>query len=246
MQDWEPALYPAGSTSALVETTYRFGFYGIANTLPLKEIYERDYKTKAEFFNPCVDTNIFHPGANNPDSFKQSTVFFYGHPNSLRSAFELGSNALRRLKTQLGEEVRIISAGSDWNPKTYGLNGIIENLGPLKYEEAAALYRKCDLGLVLGLTPHPSYLPFELMASGCLVVTNHNASFTWLLQDGINCLLSYPSASCIADTLARSLADKELRERITVQARETVQKQYSNWPGEIEKIYSFMGGRTNN
>ena len=241
MQDFEPELYPAGSMSALVEATYWFGFYGIANTLPLKKIYEHNYETRAEFFNLSVDTNIFYPGAKSSDNSKQLTVFFYGHPNSLRSAFELGSSALRRLKTQLGEGVRIISAGSSWEPKTYGLNDIIENLGPLKPEEAAALYRKCDLGLILGLTLHPLYIPLELMASGCLVVTNHNHSFEGLFQDGTNCLLTNQSVSCIADTIVSALKDKELREKITAQAQEMVQKQYSNWQGEIDKIYGFMG-----
>lgn len=32
IQDYEPLFYPAGSTSAQAELTYRFGFYGIANT----------------------------------------------------------------------------------------------------------------------------------------------------------------------------------------------------------------------
>ena len=51
----------AGSASALVENTYRFGFYGIANTVSLKDIYEREFGAKAAHFSPCVDLSVFHP-----------------------------------------------------------------------------------------------------------------------------------------------------------------------------------------
>jgi hypothetical protein len=61
IQDCEPLFYPAGSTSAQVEETYRFGFYGIANTISLKQIYEGQYGGKAGYFTPAVDTTIFHP-----------------------------------------------------------------------------------------------------------------------------------------------------------------------------------------
>jgi len=35
IQDYETLFYPAGSESALVDSTYRFGFYGIANTMTI-------------------------------------------------------------------------------------------------------------------------------------------------------------------------------------------------------------------
>jgi hypothetical protein len=56
IQDYEPLFYPAGSISAQVEATYRFGYYGIANTPTIKRIYEEQYGGKAEYFLPCVDT----------------------------------------------------------------------------------------------------------------------------------------------------------------------------------------------
>ena len=46
IQDYEPSFYRAGSASALAENTYRFGFYGIANTISLKEVYELEYGAK--------------------------------------------------------------------------------------------------------------------------------------------------------------------------------------------------------
>jgi len=43
MQDYEPLFYPAGSTYAQAELTYRFGFYGIANTRSLRDIYAEEF-----------------------------------------------------------------------------------------------------------------------------------------------------------------------------------------------------------
>ena len=63
IQDYEPSFYRAGSASALVENNYRFGFYGIANTVSLKEVYEREFGAKAAYFSPCVDLSVFHSSA---------------------------------------------------------------------------------------------------------------------------------------------------------------------------------------
>jgi O-antigen biosynthesis protein len=152
----------------------------------------------------------------------------------------LGATALCKLKERLGSGVRIVAAGQRWRPADYGLDGIVENLGLLAYHETAALYRSCDAGLVLMFTRHPSYLPFELMASGCLVVSNVNSATAWLLKDGENCLLALPSASCIADALARGLHDHTLRRRITGHALEQIRQQFADWDRQIDQVYRYM------
>ncbi|HEU5012848.1 MAG TPA: glycosyltransferase family 4 protein, partial [Roseiflexaceae bacterium] len=242
LQDFEPMFYPAGSTSAQVEATYRFGFYGITNTVTLKKHYEADYDGKATFFNPAVDTALFYPAPNREWGItrKPYKVFFYGRPAHWRNGFELGSIALMKLKEELGQRVQIIAAGNDWDPTDYGLGGIIENLGLLPYQETARLYRTCDAGLAMMFTRHPSYLPFEFMASGCLVVSNVNSATAWLLKDNENCLLSLPSASCIADTLARALQDHDLRRRITANAAQLIKEEFSDWTKSISAVYDYM------
>src|SRR4029453_6012962 len=61
IQDYEPAFFRAGSTSGLVDSTYRLGFYGITNTVSLRQSYEREYGGKAVHFTPCVDQTLFQP-----------------------------------------------------------------------------------------------------------------------------------------------------------------------------------------
>ncbi|HLB72111.1 MAG: glycosyltransferase family 4 protein [Candidatus Methanoperedens sp.] len=238
IQDFEPLFYPAGSIYGQTDATYKFGFYGIANTMTLKDIYEKQYNGKAEYFTPCVNTYIFHPEpTTNLD--RPFTVFFYARPGHPRNGFELGIAALKKLKNRMRNKVKIITAGANWSPHELGLEGVVENLGLLSYEETAELYRTCDVGLVMMFTRHPSYIPLELMASGCLVVTNLNPANTWLLHDRTNCLLSHASASSLCDTIEEGLTDAEQRKKLTANALITVRK-YTDWDVEFGPIYSFM------
>jgi glycosyltransferase involved in cell wall biosynthesis len=242
IQDFEPLFFPAGSISAQIEATYRFGFYGITNTHTLQQIYTQEYGGQGTSFQPCVDTELFYPAGARDVLLtgRPQTVFFYGRPDYPRNGFELGIAALRKLKERLGAQVRIVSAGQRWAPADYGLAGVIENLGLLSYAETAALYRECDVGLAMMFTEHPSYLPFELMASGCLVVSNVNSATAWLLKDGQNCLLALPSASCIADALARGLHDRQLRRQITANALRLIEQQHTDWGRQIDQVYRYM------
>ncbi len=241
IQDYEPLFYPAGSIYAQVEASLRLGYYGIANTPTIRQIYEQQYGGLAEYFYPCVDTHIFHPAPEESQPKDEPfTIFFYGRPNHARNGFELGAQALRILKKRLGEQVRILAAGAQWEAKDYSLNGVVENLGLLSYRQTAELYRSCHAGLVMMFTRHPSYLPFELMASGSLVVTNYNPATTWFLKDGQNCRLSEVSATSIADVIEQALLDTEGRLQITRRAAEQIQADFSDWGQQIEKIYHYM------
>lgn len=240
IQDDEAAFYRAGSTSALVEATYRFGFYGITNTVSLKEMYEQEFNQLAVHFTPQVDLTTFHPDGSERDRGKTLQLFCYARPQHPRNAFELLSAAMRKLKTRMGAGVRIVCAGAAWDPEDYHLYGVAENLGVLSYQDTAHLYRSCDVGAVLMLTRHPSYIPLELMASGCLVVTNTNRWTQWLLKDQETCLLSETSSTALAETLERSLRDHSLRKRIRDTALDTIRQRYGNWDDEIARIYEWM------
>lgn len=240
LQDYEPLFYPAGSTYAQVETTYRFGFHGVANTPPIAQAYEAASGGVAESFLPCVDTALFHPAPEEAPASAPYTVFFYGRPGHPRNGFELGAQALRKLKRDLGDRVRIVSAGAVWEPHNVDLDGVVENLGLLPYWETAELYRRCDVGIAMMFTRHPSYLPFELMASGALVVSNRNPATAWLLKDRENCLLAEPSATYITEVVEHGLFDTALRSRITARAADTIKSYHGDWGSQIEKIYQFM------
>jgi O-antigen biosynthesis protein len=239
IQDFEPAFYPAGSTYAQAELTYTFGFYGIANTQSLKEIYERDYGGIAVVLKPTIDKNIFYP----PEKKKVTTrksLFYYARPGTPRNGFELAAAALKLLKTKYGDSVDIVCAGAGWTPSAYGLEGVVRTIGMLPYAETGNLYRSCHVGFVMMMTKHPSYLPFELMACGAIVVTNFNPANTWLLKDGENCLLSEPNASSLFETLSYALDNEEKLEPIRARASKEIFQDSKDWDSSFSEVSQFI------
>jgi glycosyltransferase involved in cell wall biosynthesis len=147
--------------------------------------------------------------------------------------------ALYKLKKECGDRVEIICAGENWKPAAFGMEGKIENLGVLgSLDEVAALYRSCDIGLVFMHTKHPSYQPFEFMASGMATVSNVNPATQWLLRDGENCLLTPSLPTPIAERLRRLVEDPELRTRIAAAGLEEVRRY--RWEDQIERVWDAM------
>lgn len=239
IQDFEPAFYPAGSTYAQAELSYRFGFYGIANTESLKNIYERDYGGKAALLRPTIDKSVFYP-ATEPRQSEPKRLFYYARPGTPRNGFELAAAALTRLKQRYGDKLDIICAGAGWDPAEYGLDGVVRTVGMLPYAATGDLYRTCHAGFVMMMTKHPSYLPFELMACGAIVVTNHNDANTWLLKDGENCLLSPPSASCIAATLEYALDHYDELSPLREKAAAQIFSEVKGWDENLSVVADFM------
>lgn len=239
IQDFEPAFYPAGSTYAQAELTYRFGFLGIANTQSIKQIYEEDYGGVAVVLRPNIDTDVFFR-SDRPLPSNPKRLFFYARPGIPRNGFELAAAALRRLKQQYQDQIDIVCAGAAWAPSDFGLEQVVRNVGLLSYAGTGDLYRECHIGFVMMMTKHPSYLPFELMACGSLVVTNANEANRWLLKDGENCLLAHPSASCISKTLSHAIDNYESLASIRDVASAHIADVASDWDASLGEVAQFM------
>ncbi|HEY5268125.1 MAG TPA: hypothetical protein VII94_03245, partial [Candidatus Saccharimonadales bacterium] len=182
IQDYEPLFYEGGSTYALAESTYRFGFTGVVNTPGLLWAVNQRHGLEGVSFTPAVDKQFYYPFPRKPN--KTLKIFFYARPNNPRNAFELGILIMQDLIKRYGSKIEIITAGADWNEEDYGLKGLIDNkrlLNSLK--EVGDLYRSCDIGFVFMLSKHPSYQPFEFMACGMATVTNRNEDNLWLFKD---------------------------------------------------------------
>jgi glycosyltransferase involved in cell wall biosynthesis len=85
------------------------------------------------------------------------------------------------------------------------------------------------------LSRHPSYQPLEFMASGMATVTNRNEDNLWLLRDGVNCLLSEPSPSAMAERIGELICNDDLRMSIARKGHEEVSSR--NWESEIDAIW---------
>ncbi len=237
VQDYEPLFYPAGSQYALVEQTYRFGFPAIVNTPGLREALVRDFGTRAVSFTPCTDPGIFFPPAK-PRPERPFRVFFYGRPDTPRTAFEIGLSALRRFKSRNGRRVEVLVAGSHFPASIKASSPGIEFVGLLPYRETGDLYRSCNAGLALMLTKHPSYLPFELMSCGAVPVVNQNAANTWLIRHDENALMVEPTPTLVCAALEKLMESVELRERLSRAGAELVRS--FTWDSQIDRVLSFM------
>jgi len=76
--------------------------------------------------------------------------------------------------------------------------------------------------------------------SGALVVTNANPYNTWLLKHRENCLVAENSPTALAEALEEGLTNQALREQLTGNASRLIAERYSNWDGQMEKIYRYV------
>jgi hypothetical protein len=119
---------------------------------------------------------------------------------------------------------------------------VIESLGLLDYRATGDLYRSCHMGFVMMMTRHPSYLPFEFMACGGLLVSNDNRANHWLLRDGENCLLAPASAPAIADRLTWAVEHYDDLLPVRRAGWETIRRNHSSWDQAFADVWEFMRG----
>ena len=241
VQDFEPMFYPAGSIYALAEESYRLGLYGICNTDNLRRIYESRYGGRAMSFSPAVDTSVFHAQqrmAYSPDA--PTTLMVYARPGHWRNCWELASLALVELKERMGDHIRILAAGSWMIPEETGHLDALKHLGLLDYRATGELYRRCDVGLALTVSEHPSYLPLELMACGAAVVAFDNPAGHWLLRHEENCLLTSRTVDGLVDGLERMATNPPLRRALSDHALLDVAAHHADWDAALAGIFEYL------
>jgi glycosyltransferase involved in cell wall biosynthesis len=237
VQDYEPLFYEGGSMYAAAESTYRFGFTGVVNTPGLLYAINQRHGMDGVSFVPAINPNIYHPPTEKRTN-KRTKIFFYARPGNPRNAFELCILIIKQLIAQYGDKIEIVTAGAVWDESDFGLGGKVTNLGLLKsLEEVADLYRTCDIGCVYMLSKHPSYQPFEFMASGMATVSNTNEDNLWFLQHGYNCLLSEPSPVAMAEKIGWLVDDPVLREKLAKNGKKIVS---TDWEKNVDEIWNYI------
>lgn len=238
VQDYEPAFNPADVTYGLAEATYRFGFPGICNTSGVETKYAA-YGNETIAFRPATDLDLFHPAADRPDW--PVRIVFYGRPQRERNGFALGRMALCEVKDKYRSDVRIISAGADYDLAEQGVEGVFDEAVLLPdMESVAQLYRNSHVGLVFMFTPHPSYQPIEFMASGCVTVTNANEATRWLIRDRENALSCRPTVSGVVEALSELVETPHLRASLAAGALETARE--LDWEPQLTRVCQFIRG----
>jgi O-antigen biosynthesis protein len=239
VQDFEPMFHPAGTLYALAEESYRLGLYGLCNTVSMGRFYSEDYGGVATHFVPAVDTQVFHDRGRRPrDPADPVTVFLYARPGHWRNCWELVSLALDQLKERYGDRLRVVTAGSWARPEDLGRG--IDHLGMLGYRETGDLYRTADIGISLTVSPHPSYLPLELMACGAAVVAFDLPPGYWILHGERNCLLARRTVPGLVRQVSRLVDEPDLRDRIRDEAVATIARNHGDWDAALSRVYHAL------
>lgn len=240
IQDYEPLFYVAGSTFALAESTYRFGFRGVVNTPGLLAAVNQRHGLEGVSFIPTVNRELYYRDTDRDDS--KVRIFFYARPFNPRNAFSLGILTIKHLLDKYGEKIEIVTAGAPWDEAQYGLKGRITNLNLLKsLDEVAALYRTCHIGFAYMMNKHTTYQMLEYTASGMATVMNNNEDHGWLHKDGKNCLLAEPSPAAMAEKIGMLIENADLRERLVTEA--TKELAYT-WDQTTETIWNYISKNT--
>ncbi len=234
VQDYEPWFYSPGSTALFAEDTYRFGFFGITAGDWLKDKLHRDYGMATESFGFSYDRDVYRCGPKRDDTPR---VFFYARPPTARRAFELGVLVLDEFARR-HPEAGIILAG--WDLGEYHIPFPSLKAGLITVTELADVYTQCDAGLVLSLS-NLSLLPLELMACGCLVVSNKGPNVQWLLDDSV-ALLAEPQVDALVDALEKAVYDRPYHDRVVANALERARA--TNWDREGEKVAALFKSRS--
>ena len=133
---------------------------------------------------------------------------FYARPNNLRNLYWRGLESIAASIQDgilMPDDWNIIFVGRDLEPITLPRGVRPTILQNLTWHDYGALIRQIDVGLALIDTPHPSYPPLDLAASGAVAVTNRSGSKTSLTRYSGNILCVNPSVielkSAIADAV---------------------------------------------
>ena len=169
------------------------------------------------WFEPSFPKTLFHQRPREAGGKKR--FFFYARPNNPRNLFHIGLDLIDRAVNEGVLDLAqwdIFLVGKDIPNVSFGDGYLPERCEGLDWEAYADLAGTIDLGLCLMYTPHPSYPPFDLAASGAVVVTNKFANKQDLSNYSRNIICAELNTDALVDALREGVAlaeDREARRR---------------------------------
>ena len=216
IQDFEPILHEGSTFQARALETYGLSHIPIINTRLLLDHLVREgagryadpaFSEEALWFDPALDRRHYFPDPRNRERRGKKVLLFYARPTvARRNLFELGVVALRQAVAAGAidkDNWEVWAMGERLPPVALG-NGVYLNPLPwMNFDAYAERVRTADLMLSLMLSPHPSYPPLEMAASGKLVVTNSFSVKTRERMSALspNIIVADPSAESVAMAL---------------------------------------------
>jgi SAM-dependent methyltransferase len=197
------------------------------------------------WFKPAFPPFRRPSGPQQPRSGKQN-FFFYTWPNNDRTPYWRGLEALHAAMREG------VLTPDQWNIHFVGrelpdmeLPGGVRPWvwARLAWAEYVELVSTMDLGLCLMDTPHPSYPPLDLAASGAVVVTNTHGSKKSLEEWSQNIIAAPPSVSALVDALRDGVKlSRNPEQRFANCATDNIPREWGPELGPV--IERLLGGRT--
>lgn len=216
VQDFEPILHEGSTFQARALETYGLPHIPLINSRLLLDHLVRQgsgcyadprFVENAFWFEPALDRGYYFPDSKSDGQSGKRVLLFYARPSvARRNLFELGVVALRRAVASGvidKENWEVWAMGETLAPVALGNSVFLNPLPWMSFEQYAKRVRTADLLLSLMLSPHPSYPPLEMAASGNLVVTNSFSVKTAERMQAIspNIIVAEPTSESIAAAL---------------------------------------------
>ncbi len=163
-------------------------------------------KYSGTWFEPAFPKSVY---SWNQRARQKRRFLFYARPNNLRNLYSLGIDVVEKaISTGLLNEQDwdIYFVGKDIPDLLFGKNCKPIRLENLSWSDYASLVGTIDVGLCLMYTPHPSYPPLDLAASGAVVVTNTNGLKTNLDHYSKNIVCAAPNSQDLLKALSSAIA----------------------------------------
>jgi hypothetical protein len=210
VQEDERMFYPLGDDHLVCAETLSDPslLYVVNSNLLLRHLQSEGMTPGGIAFEPAFP-NVTYYIERRPEQNTKWKFFFYARPNNLRNLYWRGVAAIA---TALEEGVfdpekwDFFFVGKDAAELVLPRGVRPRVMHDLPWPEYGALVRRIDVGLSLMYTPHPSYPPLDLAASGAVVVTNRFGSKADLSRFSPNILCVDPSVSGLVAGLRQAVA----------------------------------------
>ncbi len=180
LQDVEFFFYPNDDDHWECKTMLeQKNIHYLINTKILQDYYRNnsfiDVAEKGAFFEPAFPEHLYQASKNSFVPKVKKILFFYSRPHSGPNLFKTGLKLLNEAIVRgviNSDEWDIYFAGNEVPEITLTTGLKPKMLGQMSWEAYSAFTKTVDLCFSLMYTPHPSYPPLHIAASGGVVLTN--------------------------------------------------------------------------
>lgn len=197
----------------------------------------------ARAFEPAFPANVY---ARRPRPTGSKRRFmFYARPKHPRNIFFFGLEVLDRAVAQGildHEHWDIVLVGTHIPAFTFCDGTPAQRLQDLPWGDYAEFAGGVDLALSLMYTPHPSYPPLDLAASGAVVVTNRFGNKTDLSDRCGNIFMADLSVDSMLETLRAAVA--RVDDEAARQAHYNARRLPTDWSQTLAPLVQHFGEKT--